>query len=62
MDFETRGQWGWYTTNAAHGLADQWQNPGGGFGYCPSWCALDTIVPDSVSFQSALEAGRARGH
>jgi hypothetical protein len=42
MDFGTGGEWGWEdSTNA---VANQlvWENPGGGFGVCPTW--TDEVV------------------
>ena len=61
MEFGTNGQWGWWASGVAHGLADQWENPGGGFGFCPSWCPLGAVDVHAESFQAALVAGRARG-
>lgn len=37
MDFNPNGQWYWNTTTAKQGFDDVWQNPGGGFGICPTW-------------------------
>ena len=37
MDFGSAGQWYWNTTTQKTGFSDMWQNPGGGFGICPSW-------------------------
>ena len=50
------GQWGWATNTVAHGSAAQWQNPGGGFGVCPTWDTLlnCTGVADP-DFQFALK-------
>ena len=51
MDFYSGGQWGWSASTLAHGkFADQWQNPGGGFGICPTWCPVGTLDGTSVSF------------
>jgi hypothetical protein len=55
MDFGAGGQWGWDASTVARGpYADQWQNPGGGFGICPTWCVLSTLDGTSVSFLYAI--------
>jgi hypothetical protein len=55
MDFYAGGQWGWDTSTVAHGPnGDQWQNPGGGFGICPTWCPVGTLDGSSVSFLYAI--------
>ena len=55
MDFSAGGQWGWDASTVAHGkFPDQWQNPGGGFGICPSWCVVSTLDGSSVSFLYAI--------
>jgi hypothetical protein len=62
MSFERSGQWGWWATPIAHGVPDQWENPGGGFGLCSTWCPIASLDEHAVSFQAALLAGSARGH
>ena len=44
MDFGVGGQWGWIgsTVQAANGAV--WQNPGGGFGACPTWAPVGGCV------------------
>jgi len=42
MDFGTSGQWYWAVATDGAGPTAQWQNPGGGFGVCPSWDAITT--------------------
>jgi len=55
MDFGVGGQWGWDASTTAHGkYKDQWQNPGGGFSICPTWCDLATLDGSSVSFLYAI--------
>src|SRR6266545_838742 len=53
MTFVPNGEWGWTdrTVQANNGAA--WQNPGGGFGICPTWtrkliCVPTTSGPDQV--------------
>ena len=38
------GEWGWEVSSVQHGNPAQWQNPGGGFGVCPTWGPLETCV------------------
>jgi hypothetical protein len=40
MDFEVAGQWGWEGRTVKKLNPAVWENPGGGWGMCPSW---DTI-------------------
>jgi hypothetical protein len=55
MDFYSGGQWGWDASTVAHGkFGDQWQNPGGGFGICPTWCPISTLDGTSISFLYAI--------
>ncbi len=45
MDFNPNGQWYWEdTTTLQNGNPAQWQNPGGGFGVCPTWTLESTCV------------------
>lgn len=38
MAFAVGGEWGWeVTSHQKQGIDGQWQNPGGGFGMCPTW-------------------------
>jgi hypothetical protein len=42
------GEWGWNTTSAGsttYGSPAYWENPGDGFGVCPSWGVETTCVP-----------------
>ena len=44
MDFTTYGQWGWSVESTSTILNEfNWQNPGGGFGGCTSWCNGSTM-------------------
>ena len=45
MDFATQGQWGWTDRTVQTGNSAAWQNPGGGFGICPTWTPKLTCIP-----------------
>ena len=45
QDFATTGEWGWTDRTVQSGDPAAWQNPGGGFGFCPTWTAKLTCVP-----------------
>lgn len=46
MDFAAGGQFAWQAAAAPQiGLEGVWQNPGGGFGSCTSWCGLSVAYP-----------------
>ena len=40
MEFGLSGQWYWSSATDANDNAALWQNPGGGFGVCPSWATF----------------------
>ncbi len=44
MAFSAGGEWGWSDTTVLSGTAAVWENPGGGFGVCPTWADMDTCV------------------
>jgi hypothetical protein len=45
MAFASGGEWGWeVTSNQKQGIDGQWENPGGGFGVCPTWGDVVTCV------------------
>src|SRR5207244_1514945 len=54
QNFTPAGQWGWTDRTVQSNQGAAWQNPGGGFGICPSWgrrattCNIDPGVPDQV--------------
>jgi hypothetical protein len=54
MDFSAGGQWGWDASTVAHVNADQWENPGGGFGLGSGWNPLSVLDGTSVSFLYAI--------
>ena len=46
LDFLAGGEWGWENRTTTNGGAAQWQNPGGGFGVCPTWGDENVCIPD----------------
>ena len=51
--FTPFGQWGWTDRTAQSNSSAAWQNPGGGFGVCPTWqpklvCVPTASGPDCV--------------
>lgn len=52
MDFSVGGQWYWSDRTVQSGNPGVWQNPGGGFGVCPTWApktgCVGTPDPDAV--------------
>ena len=45
MDFTPNGEWGWEDRTVQSGSSGAWQNPGGGFGACPTWGPKLTCIP-----------------
>ena len=45
VDFATQGEWGWTDRTVLSLFPAAWQNPGGGFGVCPTWTAKLTCIP-----------------
>ncbi len=45
MNFAAEGEWGWTDRTVQSNNTAAWQNPGGGFGICPSWTRKATCVP-----------------
>jgi len=45
MTFTPNGQWGWTDRTVQSGNGAAWQNPGGGFGICPTWTNKLTCIP-----------------
>ena len=45
MDFTGNGQWGWTDRTVQSNQGAAWQNPGGGFGVCPTWTRKPTCIP-----------------
>jgi hypothetical protein len=52
MDFGVGGQWYWTDRTVQSNNGAAWQNPGGGFGVCPTWGRKTTCIgavdPDQV--------------
>jgi len=44
MEYAAGGEWGWSTRTVQNMNTAKWQNPGGGFGICPTWADMDTCV------------------
>src|SRR5436190_11995157 len=45
MTFATQGEWGWTDRTLQFKSPAAWQNPGGGFGICPTWTNKLTCIP-----------------
>jgi hypothetical protein len=48
-------EWGWDENGKIHGSDAQWQNPGGGFGICPTWGAIATCITSAPAGDFAFE-------
>ena len=48
MPFVPNGQWGWTERTLQANATAAWQNPGGGFGACPTWNRKLTCIPTST--------------
>jgi len=48
LDFTATGgsEWGWENQTTTVGNPAQWQNPGGGFGVCPTWDDENVCIAD----------------
>jgi hypothetical protein len=44
MSFDPNGQWGWTERTVQSNSPAAWQNPGGGFGLCPTWDVRTTCL------------------
>jgi hypothetical protein len=44
MDFTPAGEWGWTDRSVASNSGAVWQNPGGGFGICPTWDRIPVCI------------------
>jgi hypothetical protein len=45
MTFATEGEWGWTDRTVQSNSPAAWQNPGGGFGICPTWTNKQVCIP-----------------
>jgi hypothetical protein len=48
MSFTPNGQWGWTERTLLANATAAWQNPGGGFGACPTWNRKLVCIPTST--------------
>ena len=51
MDFSSGGQWGFTDRSVQSNSEAAWQNPGGGFGVCPSWGRRAPTAPSIRAFR-----------
>jgi hypothetical protein len=54
LDFGAGGEWGWEVQSEIKGNEANWQNPGGGFGLCPSWDTITNCIGVSGDFMFDL--------
>ena len=45
MTFNPNGEWGWTDRTVQSNNPAAWQNPGGGFGMCPTWTVKTICIP-----------------
>src|SRR6266516_1357118 len=45
MTFTPNGEWGWTDRTVQSNNPAAWQNPGGGFGFCPTWTVKTVCIP-----------------
>jgi Kelch motif len=45
MTFNPNGEWGWTDRTVQSNSPAAWQNPGGGFGFCPTWTVKTVCIP-----------------
>src|SRR5205823_3616081 len=45
MTFTPNGEWGWTDRTVQSNNPAAWQNPGGGFGMCPTWTVKTVCIP-----------------
>ena len=63
LDFNVGGQWYFEDRTVQSNAEAAWQNPGGGFGICPTWggrqstCGIDPGVPDQMFRLSGTTGG-----
>jgi len=54
MDFGAGGEWGWEVQSEISGAEGNWQNPGGGFGACPTWDTITTCIGVTGDFMFSV--------
>ena len=47
MTFNPNGEWGWTDRTVQSNNPAAWQNPGGGFGMCPTWTVKTICIPSA---------------
>lgn len=55
MNYQAYGQWGWNVNALQNGKQAMWQNPGGGFGYCSTWCTIESLGFSGPDLMFALK-------
>lgn len=55
MNFPGFGEWGWEENGTIHGNPAMWQNPGGGFGVCPTWGTVGSCIGFTGDFMFDLQ-------
>jgi len=55
QNFGSDSQWFWSGNSSANGAHGQWQNPGGGFGICPTWCDDSNVFGYSADLAFTLK-------
>ena len=53
------GEWGWEDRSVQNGNPAAWQNPGGGFGVCPTWGTLESCLGYGPDFMFDIK-GKAK--
>ena len=61
MDFATQGEWGWTDRTVQSNSPAAWQNPGGGFGLCPSWTSKLICIPTAGGPDQAFRINGTTG-
>jgi len=55
MAFGAGGEWGWEVqSEISGGTEGMWQNPGGGFGICPSWDTITNCIGVTGDFMFSV--------
>jgi len=49
------GEWGWEVNSVQHGNMSAWENPGGGFGVCPTWGTTESCIGYGPDFMFELK-------
>lgn len=55
QNFSTDSQWYWAGHQPITGFNAQWQNPGGGFGICPTWCDASNVFGYSADLSFTIK-------